>query len=395
MLNPPNRLKFPCSICNKNCLNNQASIQCDKCDQHCHIKCDGTTLEKYKYYQTTNDDPDIKWYCLCCTMKYHHKHIPFTLCDTFDLENLNNSDNMKFCDHLPNLENIYETSKYSSFPLPDDELTLPCNLNSKYHSVYDFQKLKVHKNFNIFHANVNGLESKFDTLHNFLAGALPAMDVIAITETSEDKEKSFISNISMDGYKLFHTPTNSLKGGTAMYINEDFDVFERIDIKAQTDRYESVWIEIKNNNSKNVVCGSIYRHPKQKTADFNDFYNYLDSTLKKLDDENKEIYICGDFNIDLLKMNDVHSYLEFFNLLSCYRLLPFIVHPTRVVDRQVPSLIDNIFSNNLSDVVHSGNIYLTLSEHFSQFASVKHEKIDVRKIDMYGRDFSKFSESKF
>ena len=46
VLNPPNRLKWPCSICNKNCLKNQAAIQCDKCDKWCHIKCDGTSIEK-------------------------------------------------------------------------------------------------------------------------------------------------------------------------------------------------------------------------------------------------------------------------------------------------------------------------------------------------------------
>ena len=94
------------------------------------------------------------------------------------------------------------------------------------------------------------------------------MDVIAITETSEDNDKSFISNISMDGYKLFHTPTNSSKGGTAIYVNNDYDVFERADLKAQTDPYESVWVEIKNSNSKNIVCGCIYRHPKQKNIRF-------------------------------------------------------------------------------------------------------------------------------
>ena len=57
-LNPPNNLKCPCSICNKNCLDNQAAIQCDKCDKWCHISCDGTSLKDYHFYQTTNDNPD-------------------------------------------------------------------------------------------------------------------------------------------------------------------------------------------------------------------------------------------------------------------------------------------------------------------------------------------------
>ena len=61
-----------------------------------------------------------------------------------------------------------------------------------------------------------------------------------------------------------------------------------------------------------------------------------------------------------------------------YGFLPLIIHPTRVVENQEPSLIDNIFTNNVSDDIISGNIYLTLSEHFSQFASVKHEKLDSK-----------------
>ena len=197
------------------------------------------------------------------------------------------------------------------------------------------------------------------------------MDVVAITETSEHKDHSFISNISLEGYKTpYHTPTNTTKGGTALFINKDYDSFERTELKAQTDLYESVWAEIKNKNSKNIVCGCIYRHPNYLNSDISEFNKYLDSTLSKLVKEKKEIYICGDFNIDLLKMNDFPTYLEFYTLLNSHGLLPFIVQPSRVVSNQVPSLIDNIFSTNISDAVSSGNIYLTLSEHFSKFASV-------------------------
>ena len=171
---------------------------------------------------------------------------------------------------------------------------------------------------NIFHSNVNGLESKFDTLHDFLAGANSAMDIIGITETSEDNDNSFISNVSLDGYKLFHTPSLSRKGGSALYVNQVFDVIERADFKTQNNLFESVWIEIKNANSKNIICGCIYRHPKVLKQDFSDFLNYLDATLKTLSAENKEIYICGDFNIDLLKINDDTSCLEFYNLINSY-----------------------------------------------------------------------------
>ena len=117
--------------------------------------------------------------------------------------------------------------------------------------------------------------------------------------------------------------------------------------------------------------------------------------MKTISHENKEIYICGDFNLDLLKLDSKSSCLTFFNLMNSNGLTPYIIHPSRVVEGQVSSLIDNIFCNNVNDFVVSGNIYFNLSEHFSQFASMKREKIDIKKINMYGRDFSKYSSDHF
>ena len=99
-LNPPTRLRFACSICNKNCLNNQNWVICDRCDKRCHIKCDGTSLIEYRYLKTTNDDPTIEWFCLHCTLLYHYENIPFTLCSVSELVNINNSDTLEFCDYL-------------------------------------------------------------------------------------------------------------------------------------------------------------------------------------------------------------------------------------------------------------------------------------------------------
>ena len=76
-------------------------------------------------------------------------------------------------------------------------------------------------------------------------------------------------------------------------------------------------------------------------------------------------------------------------LLCSYGLLPHILQPTRVTEHSA-TVIDNIFSNNIQDDIISGNILLTLSKHFSQFISVNREKIDI-----YQRDYSKFSNESF
>ena len=75
-----------------------------------------------------------------------------------------------FCNFLPSLEIVHESSSLAKYSLPDPDCDLPNLVNSKYHSVNEFQDLKIEKNFNIFHSNVNGLESKFGGLHTFLSG---------------------------------------------------------------------------------------------------------------------------------------------------------------------------------------------------------------------------------
>ena len=147
-----------------------------------------------------------------------------------------------------------------------------------------------------------------------------------------------------------------------------------------------MWIEVKNKSSKNIVIGNIYRLPHNN---INEFYQCLEKCLVKLSRENKKVYICGDLNIDLLKIDTAHLDQHFFNLLCCYGFLPHILHPTRVTETTA-TIIDNIFSNNIHDEMSSGNILLTLSEHFSQFLSVNREKIDIKKINIYQRNYSTF-----
>ena len=215
------------------------------------------------------------------------------------------------------------------------------------------------------------------------------MDIIAITETSQ--KNNFITNVTIDGYATYYTPSNSNKGGTALYVNEKFNFIERKDLSAQNDDYESVCVEIKNTLSKNIVTGCIYRHPRHN---FKDFMHYLENCLIKLTKENKEIYLCGDFNIDLLKIENNQNYQLFYNMLCSFGFLPKIVQPTRVTDHH-STLIDNIFSNNLIDETKSGNIFLSLSEHLSKFLTMKREKMDYKNLSIFQRDYSKFLSQQF
>ena len=49
----------------------------------------------------------------------------------------------------------------------------------------------------------------------------------------------------------------------------------------------------------------------------------MENTLSQLSKEKKEIYLCGDINSDLLKIDTLKIYSRFYELLSSYGLVPF------------------------------------------------------------------------
>ncbi len=65
------------------------------------------------------------------------------------------------------------------------------------------------------------------------------------------------------------------------------------------------------------------------------------SILDKLESNNNEVIITGDFNIDLLKINDKPIISEYFDLLTSHRFYPKITVPTTLTNNH-GTLIDNI-----------------------------------------------------
>ena len=70
------------------------------------------------------------------------------------------------------------------------------------------------------------------------------------------------------------------------------------------------------------------------------------------------------------------------------------MHPTRVTDHSA-TIMDNIFSNNVESDTVGGNILSQLTNHFPQFLTVKNMAVDYRKVALFQRDYSKFSEERF
>ena len=323
--------------------------------------------------------------------------LPYNSCNKNELNLINSNDRYFSQDESHHKQPDININEVKAKNLCDDDLEINLtNLTDcKYYSTEDFQTLKNEDNFKIFHNNVNGLELKFGLLHNFFAKCILDLDIIAITETSnQEANNEFKTKINLAGYDDYSTSTLTIKGGTIIYIRNVFDNDERKDLKTKNEHYESVWVELKNKKSKNVVCGSIYRHPHDNNDNFDDFLTYLEHTLVKLSKENKVIYLCGDFNADLLKYENINHYRRFYDLLSSFGIFPMILLPTRVT-KDSATIVDNIFTNNLSSPLNSGNIKTDISDHYSQFIIVKNQKVDTKHFTIYKRNYSSFSEKSF
>ena len=81
---------------------------------------------------------------------------------------------------------------------------------------------------------------------------------------------------------------------------------------------------------------------------------------------NKTIYLCGDFNVDLLKQAHVYTDL-FLETLYSYGMLPIITKPTRITSTTA-TLIDNIFTNNCFQTHYGGLLCTDISDHLPIFS---------------------------
>ena len=122
----------------------------------------------------------------------------------------------------------------------------------------------------------------------------------------------------------------------------------------------------------------------------------LNQILEILSKEHKQVFLLGDFNINLLNYNDHQPTNDFLDSLASNSFIPYILHPTRITSHS-KTLIDNIFSNYISHEIISGNITATISDHLPQFSFVPNilSNPSTQKSNFYERDWSKFKQENF
>ena len=181
--------------------------------------------------------------------------------------------------------------------------------------------------------------------------------------------------MSIEGYNCYYVkPTASSHGGLITYVDNLFEVtvIKKIDFSTV---WEGLFLELKHGSLKNkFVIGNIYKPPRDNN-NANNIYNFtteIEQILQELSTANTEVLICGDYNINLLKLAGESHLADFFDMMLAHSFYPKITLPTRVNNSSGATLIDNIFCKLSSHTISttSGIILDQLSDHYPYFVSL-------------------------
>ena len=141
-------------------------------------------------------------------------------------------------------------------------------------------------------------------------------------------------------------------------------------------------------NSEKFVVGNtcIYRVPTKPSENLQICNEDFAETLEILQTMRSHVYIGGDFNIVLLKINQKRHYNALRENLVTAGYLPRITLPTRITDHSA-TLLDNIFTNVLEEHT-SGVIINSISDHqmISTYRRLKYNIPNSIPIEIEGND---------
>ena len=129
-------------------------------------------------------------------------------------------------------------------------------------------------------------------------------------------------------------------------------------------------------------------------ADFN--CNYLNELLENISNEQKSIFLLGDFNVNLLNYNEHNGTNEFLDSLPSNPFIPLVLQPIRII-RHSNTLVDDIYSNLIDPDIMLGNLTAIIPDHPAKFSIIHNMfgNISGSKSNIYERDWSEFDPANF
>ncbi len=224
------------------------------------------------------------------------------------------------------------------------------------------------RGFTYMSLNCYSLSAKYEYIRalvdKFMDSNCP-IQALALQESWFSNETD-LALYNIPGYHIISVGHHaSQRGGLVIYLHENWN-YKIIDENSNSTIWEKLIIEINDPNDSaraSIILGNIYRPPKANRAQFDVFMDEFSSTLHKYQHNSTHTYIGGDYNINMLAINESLFASEFLDHVLAAGYIPTITLPTRLGENS--TLIDNIFTNNLGEI--SAGI---LNDHISDHQAV-------------------------
>ena len=251
-------------------------------------------------------------------------------------------------------------------------------------------KFNTKRSFSLLSQNIRSLGKNFDEFA--LTFDSLKFDAIALTETWLSKDLEDLHK-NYNNYLGEFLSRHSRGGGVGFFLDKNI-IYQRIDefCRSEPD-CESIFVDLPN---LNIILANFYRPPSESIVSF---LEYLESVLDTIRDKfsSREIFLCGDFNLDIFKHAESRNIQSYINLLFSHGFSPMARRPTRVTPNS-SSLIDNIWTNSPT-VAMSGIVRSGITDHFPIFLiktityhSKINEKVYVTFRDMSATNHALFKE---
>ena len=205
--------------------------------------------------------------------------------------------------------------------------------------------------------NVNHISNKMSELKGLLQVDPRLIDVLRISETFLTENYSD-ATLKIERY---HQPEicyrcGKLGGGLLVYTSTALNYVRRRDLEC--DGIELLWIENRPTRCVSVLVCFVYRPPKSISRIDRCIASNIENALCL----GSDIYVLGDFNLDLMKEPHYKLYNDLV-LLGLDQLIHKVTRP------ESKSCLDHVYVNNPTNVLSSSVVSLGLSDH-SQYAQI-------------------------
>lgn len=190
------------------------------------------------------------------------------------------------------------------------------------------------------HLNVNSIRNKVDQLEVFMNAERP--DIVCFTEHHlQEHERGIITFENFYEGSAYCRRKKS-RGGTIIYLGKQIKS-KQLSVRDLIEEGNIEICAVKLLNVK-VIVACVYRPP---SGSHQVFFKNFQKLIDRLCKDDSAVFICGDFNIDLMAQKsrkDRYYKNKFLQILKLHRLEATIDTPTRESESS-KTLIDNVFTN--------------------------------------------------